>query len=219
MIRIMANRWRRPRREVSVAAPPEPAAEDLGLERLLDDAGVRSRVAELPPRTRAVLVLRYVEERSDEEIARLLGCSRGSVKSKASRGWPGSARPPTARRWTMDDLESRLATLLGEPGAADPPPDLAGRIHRAVATRRRNRRTAWLAALACVTAVLVAVPLTLRDGGGDTAATVDPAPRPTVTVTVIGPPPAARSPPGPSRPSRSGPQARLSRSGCATSWP
>ncbi|GAA2854572.1 hypothetical protein [Nonomuraea rubra] len=88
----------------------------------------------------------------------------------------------------MDDLESRLATLLGEPGAADPPPDLAGRIHRAVATRRRNRRTAWLAALACVTAVLVAVPLTLRDGGGDTAATVDPAPRPTVTVTVIGPP-------------------------------
>lgn len=86
MIRIMANRWRRPRREVSVAAPPEPAAEDLGLERLLDDAGVRSRVAELPPRTRAVLVLRYVEERSDEEIARLLGCSRGSVKSQASRG-------------------------------------------------------------------------------------------------------------------------------------
>ncbi|MEV0994441.1 SigE family RNA polymerase sigma factor [Nonomuraea sp. NPDC050202] len=86
MIRIMANRWRRPRREVSVAAPPEPAAEDLGLERLLDDAGVRSRIAELPPRTRAVLVLRYVEERSDEEIARLLGCSRGSVKSQASRG-------------------------------------------------------------------------------------------------------------------------------------
>ncbi|MEV0385216.1 SigE family RNA polymerase sigma factor [Nonomuraea sp. NPDC050643] len=86
MIRIMANRWRRPKREVSVAAPPEPAAQDLGLERLLDDAGVRSRIAELPPRTRAVLVLRYVEERSDEEIARLLGCSRGSVKSQASRG-------------------------------------------------------------------------------------------------------------------------------------
>ncbi|MFC4112002.1 SigE family RNA polymerase sigma factor [Nonomuraea zeae] len=86
MVRIMANRWRRPKREVFVASPPEPATADLGLERLLDDDGIRSRVAGLPPRMRAVLVLRYVEERSDEEIARLLGCSRGTVKSQASRG-------------------------------------------------------------------------------------------------------------------------------------
>ncbi|MGR6924503.1 SigE family RNA polymerase sigma factor [[Actinomadura] parvosata] len=86
MVRIMVNRWRRPMREVSVSAPPEPAAEDVGLERLLDDEGIRSRIARLPPRMRAVLVLRYVEERGDEEIARLLGCSRGTVKSQASRG-------------------------------------------------------------------------------------------------------------------------------------
>ncbi|MFI9835396.1 SigE family RNA polymerase sigma factor [Nonomuraea sp. NPDC051941] len=85
MVRIMANRWRRPKREVSVPDPPEPATEDARLERLLDD-GLRARIAELPPRMRAVLVLRYVEERGDEEIARLLGCSRGTVKSQASRG-------------------------------------------------------------------------------------------------------------------------------------
>ncbi|MEV0994440.1 hypothetical protein [Nonomuraea sp. NPDC050202] len=94
----------------------------------------------------------------------------------------------------MDDLENRLATLLGEPGAGDPPPDLAGRIHRAVATRRRNRRAALLAAVACATAVLVATPLVLRNGGGDTAATVDPSPLPTVTLTATTPGPSPSRP-------------------------
>ncbi|WP_246267480.1 SigE family RNA polymerase sigma factor [Nonomuraea typhae] len=85
MLRIMANRWRRPLREVSVAAPPEPAREDQALELVLADAELHTRLATLPPRMRAVLVLRYVEERSEQEIATLLGCSRGTVKSQASR--------------------------------------------------------------------------------------------------------------------------------------
>jgi RNA polymerase sigma-70 factor (sigma-E family) len=85
MLRIMATRWRRPKREVAVAVPPEPAVEDHELERLLSDASLRARLAELPPRMRAVLVLRYVEQRSEKEIARLLGCSTGTVKSQASR--------------------------------------------------------------------------------------------------------------------------------------
>ncbi|MEU7897020.1 SigE family RNA polymerase sigma factor [Nonomuraea sp. NPDC049152] len=85
MVRIMANRWRRPKREVVVATPPEAAVEDHRLERLLAEASLRSHISELPPRMRAVLVLRYVEERGEEEIARLLGCSRGTVKSQASR--------------------------------------------------------------------------------------------------------------------------------------
>ncbi|AQZ69828.1 unnamed protein product [[Actinomadura] parvosata subsp. kistnae] len=96
----------------------------------------------------------------------------------------------------MDDLESRLGTLLGEPGRADPPPGLAGRIHRSVAVRRRKRRAAWLAALACQAAVLVAAPLMLRGGSGDFAATVAPSPTVTRTVTVSpGPPPADRPTP------------------------
>lgn len=47
---------------------------------------VRGALAELPPRTRAVVVLRYWEDRSVEETARLLGCSTGTVKSTASKG-------------------------------------------------------------------------------------------------------------------------------------
>ncbi len=43
-------------------------------------------LAGLPPRQRTVLVLRYYNDLSEAEIADLLGCSVGTVKSQASRG-------------------------------------------------------------------------------------------------------------------------------------
>jgi RNA polymerase sigma factor (sigma-70 family) len=43
-------------------------------------------LAQLPPRQRAVLVLRYWEQLSETETAQVLGCSLGTVKSSASRG-------------------------------------------------------------------------------------------------------------------------------------
>ncbi|WP_447003536.1 SigE family RNA polymerase sigma factor [Saccharothrix isguenensis] len=43
-------------------------------------------LARVPPRQRAVLVLRYWEDLSVEETARALGCSEGTVKSQAARG-------------------------------------------------------------------------------------------------------------------------------------
>ena len=41
-------------------------------------------VAALPPRQRAVVVLRYYEDLSEQQIADALGCSPGTVKSTAS---------------------------------------------------------------------------------------------------------------------------------------
>jgi RNA polymerase sigma-70 factor (sigma-E family) len=59
---------------------------------------------QLPPRQRAVIVLRYWEQLSETEAAELLGCSEGTVKSAASRGlrrlreladsWPDSGARP-----------------------------------------------------------------------------------------------------------------------------
>jgi RNA polymerase sigma-70 factor (sigma-E family) len=63
----------------------ELAAPDLTAEVDLRDALVRL-LAQLPPRQRSVLVLRYFEQLSEAETARVLGCSAGTVKSAASRG-------------------------------------------------------------------------------------------------------------------------------------
>jgi RNA polymerase sigma-70 factor (sigma-E family) len=51
----------------------------------LRDALIRL-LYQLPARQRAVIVLRYWEQRSEAETAALLGCSEGTVKSAASRG-------------------------------------------------------------------------------------------------------------------------------------
>ncbi|MEU8779115.1 SigE family RNA polymerase sigma factor [Streptomyces sp. NPDC048606] len=44
-----------------------------------------SALAELPPRARAMVVLRYWEDQSVESVARLLKCSESTVKSQCSR--------------------------------------------------------------------------------------------------------------------------------------
>jgi RNA polymerase sigma-70 factor (sigma-E family) len=62
---------------------PEPACPPVdGPE---DRMVLWPQVRALPPRQRAVIVLRYYEQLSEAEIADALGCSRGNVKSTAHR--------------------------------------------------------------------------------------------------------------------------------------
>jgi RNA polymerase sigma-70 factor (sigma-E family) len=72
------------RRELPAAAPPEPPPHDPYEGR--DDAHlVLCALRRLPAQQRVVLVLRYWGELSEAEIAAQLGCSPGTVKSRASR--------------------------------------------------------------------------------------------------------------------------------------
>lgn len=75
---------RRPafRRERYVDAEPDPAPSPEPT--LADRDAVWRAASALPPRQRAVVVLRYYEDLSEAEIAEVLGCSRGTVKSQAS---------------------------------------------------------------------------------------------------------------------------------------
>ena len=78
------GRWRSRLDEFRAQAPSETASEDVAVVDLRD-ALVRL-LYQLPPRQRAVIVLRYWEQRTEAEVAVLLGCSEGTVKSAASRG-------------------------------------------------------------------------------------------------------------------------------------
>ena len=77
---------------VASVAATEPAP--LGLD-------VRTALLTLPRRQRAVIALHYLDDRPVAEIAALLGCSRGTVKTHLARG------------------RQALAALLGEEATDD----------------------------------------------------------------------------------------------------
>jgi RNA polymerase sigma-70 factor (sigma-E family) len=86
MARLHISWWRRQRREHPVRALPEQGYADAGIARADGDVGLWHALEALPTRQRVVLVLRYYEQLSDEEIARTLGISRGTVRSQSARG-------------------------------------------------------------------------------------------------------------------------------------
>ncbi|MEV6928395.1 SigE family RNA polymerase sigma factor [Dactylosporangium sp. NPDC051485] len=84
LMRAWLDERRRPwRRETATAALPEVVAVPDGDP--VRRVAVLSLLAALPPRRRAVLVLRYFCDLSVEETAEALGCSEGTVKSQAAR--------------------------------------------------------------------------------------------------------------------------------------
>jgi RNA polymerase sigma-70 factor (sigma-E family) len=85
LVSLNANRWRRRRVIEHVTdAVPEPSGVEAPTLHLREE--IWHAAQRLPAQMRAVLVLRYFEDLSVAEVAGVLGCSEGTVKSQASRG-------------------------------------------------------------------------------------------------------------------------------------
>ncbi|WP_329550280.1 SigE family RNA polymerase sigma factor [Streptomyces sp. NBC_01356] len=88
LYRQQVSRWRLKwrRREVTVAEPPEaglPGSDAAAAAELR--VVMRHALSRLTARQRTVLVLRYFEDLPEADVARLLGCSVGTVRSTTHR--------------------------------------------------------------------------------------------------------------------------------------
>ncbi|WSQ15451.1 SigE family RNA polymerase sigma factor [Streptomyces sp. NBC_01231] len=106
LYRQQVSRWRLKRRgrEVTVAEPPEPGASGSDAAAAAELRVVmREALSRLTARQRTMLVLRYFEDLPEADVARLLGCSVGTVRSTTHRSL------------------ARLRTLAPELAALGPP--------------------------------------------------------------------------------------------------
>jgi RNA polymerase sigma-70 factor (sigma-E family) len=85
LVRACIDSGKRRRRETAVERLPERSVSD-SVSRLADSDQVRRALATLPPRQRAVLVLRYLDDATEARTAEVLGCSVGTVKSQTAKG-------------------------------------------------------------------------------------------------------------------------------------
>ncbi|HZN73148.1 MAG TPA: SigE family RNA polymerase sigma factor [Micromonosporaceae bacterium] len=86
LTRVYLDELRRPwRREDATADTPEPPASQP-VDGIVERSALAQLLDGLPPRQRAVLVLRFYCDLSVEETAALLHISRGTVKSQSARG-------------------------------------------------------------------------------------------------------------------------------------
>jgi RNA polymerase sigma-70 factor (sigma-E family) len=96
LVRIFLDEKRRGWWKVRLfGAPPDVAADAAGAAE--NRTMLRAALSRVPPRQQAVLVLRFLCDQSVADVARILDCSEGTVKSQTSHGL------------------NALRTILGEP--------------------------------------------------------------------------------------------------------
>lgn len=81
MIHQASRQWRRRGRETVAAEPPD-IGHGGGLDLRADHLALWEAIRTLPPRMRATVVLRYLEDLTEQQTADVLGVSVGSVKSQ-----------------------------------------------------------------------------------------------------------------------------------------
>ena len=127
--RVTANRWR--------PDPPPPSAPVQLVE-------LRDVLLSLPYRQRTAIVLRYLEDLSDEEIADVLGCRRATVRSLVA-----GACPATRGASVIDfETERGIADALREIASWGAPPtsdtdSTVGAVSVTVGGDHRLGRSRW----------------------------------------------------------------------------
>jgi RNA polymerase sigma-70 factor (sigma-E family) len=115
MVNLMRNRWRR-RVPMVVELTTEHETTIEGRDDASGKVEDRDRLARalatLSPRQRAVVVLRYWDDVSEEQTARMLGCSVGSVKSHGARGLHALRRSLTQGDDPVDLTRQPVAAAL-----------------------------------------------------------------------------------------------------------
>lgn len=85
MVTTATSAWRRRwTGEISVAEPRDGASPD-GEAAEVAALDLRAALLRLPARQRACVVLRYVEDLTEQQTADALGCSVGTVKSQTAK--------------------------------------------------------------------------------------------------------------------------------------
>ncbi|HZE47940.1 MAG TPA: SigE family RNA polymerase sigma factor [Jatrophihabitantaceae bacterium] len=109
------SRWRRHRGgELILAEPPDAGAVDRAASAVDDRRTLVPLLRELPHRQRSVLVLRYLCDLTDDDVAATLGTSTGTVRSQAARGLATLRRRHT-RSGAQPDDESTQELVLSHP--------------------------------------------------------------------------------------------------------
>jgi RNA polymerase sigma-70 factor (sigma-E family) len=124
LIRACIDSGKRRRRESAVGILPDVGVPDRAGQ-LADSDQVRRALATLPPRQRAVLVLRYLDDATEAKTAELLGCSVGTVKSQTSKGL---AKLRVALALPDEGRDNRLDAMPAGPhGEASPSTEVRDR--------------------------------------------------------------------------------------------
>jgi RNA polymerase sigma-70 factor (sigma-E family) len=95
VVTTLADHWRRASSSELATEAPEVATEPDPAERIGSADEMWRALTVLAPKQRAVLVLRYYADLSDDDIARQLGISAVTVRTQASR-----ALATLRSRWT-----------------------------------------------------------------------------------------------------------------------
>ena len=87
VVNLTKNHFRRRAVERAFLDRARSARDAAGPEQpVVDRRATMAALAKLPQRQRAAIVLRFYEDLPEDEIARILGCRNGTVRSLVTRG-------------------------------------------------------------------------------------------------------------------------------------